>query len=105
MKLELNEVYETDCFVFIEALKDQSVDLVIADPPYNLHKADWDSFKSEEDFFSFTFKWIDAIIPKIKTTGSLFIFNTPYNSAYILQHLVQEKWSFGIGLHGIKEMD
>ncbi len=88
MKLELDQIYTADCFVFIEALKDLSVDLVVVDPPYNMHKAEWDTFQSHEDFLNFTYKWIDAIIPKIKSNGSIYIFNTPYNSAYILQHLV-----------------
>lgn len=94
MILKLDEIYVADCFVLIEALEDQSADLVIADPPYNLHKADWDTFSSQEDFLDFTYKWIDAVIPKIKYTGSLFIFNTPFNSAYILQHLVKREMVF-----------
>ncbi len=57
---------------------DASIDLVIADPPYNLGKDygnDSDK-KSQTEFLRWTEKWIDLILPKIKTTGSLYIFAT-----------------------------
>ncbi|PID83237.1 site-specific DNA-methyltransferase [Candidatus Campbellbacteria bacterium] len=83
-----------DCFDFIKNLKNESVDLVVVDPPYNMNKGDWDKFKSEKDFFNFTFKWLEEIIPKIKKNGSIYIFNTPYNSAFILNFLVNKKLNF-----------
>lgn len=86
--LEINKIYNLDCFKFLEKIDNNIVDLAVIDPPYNLRKAEWDNFKSEKEFFNFTFKWIDALIPKIKENGSLYIFNTPYNSAFILNYLV-----------------
>ncbi len=85
----MTEIYNLDVFDFLdEKVQDDSVDLIVTDPPYNLKKADWDTFKSEEEFLNWTFNWIDKSISKLKDNGSLYIFNTPYNSAYILQHLV-----------------
>jgi site-specific DNA-methyltransferase (adenine-specific) len=52
-----------------------------------MNKATWDHFNSETEFFQWTFSWLDLLIPKLKQTGSIYIFNTPYNSAFILQHL------------------
>ena len=86
--LKLNEIYNLDCIDFLSKIDDKSVNLAIIDPPYNLHKARWDTFKNEKEFFEFTFRWIDFLIPKLKENGSLYIFNTPYNSAFILSHLV-----------------
>jgi site-specific DNA-methyltransferase (adenine-specific) len=88
--LEPNKIYNMDCFEFLEKIDNGSVDLVVLDPPYNMNKCKWDKFASQEAFFYFTYKWIDAIIPKIKDTGSLYIFNTPFNSAYILQYLISK---------------
>lgn len=93
-KLEINKIYHLDCFEFLDKVTDNIVDLAIIDPPYNMHKADWDTFKSEKLFFDFTFKWIDALIPKLKDSASLYIFNTPYNSAYILAYLVKKGMIF-----------
>lgn len=88
--MTINDIYLADVFDFLESVEKESVDLAVIDPPYNMNKADWDSFKSLDEFLNFTYKWIDALIPTIKETGSLYIFNTPFNSAYILQHLVDK---------------
>ena len=74
---------------FLKQVKNSSVDLAVIDPPYNMGKADWDTFASHDDFMKFTKKWIDALIPKLKDTGSIYIFNTPFNCAFILQHLLK----------------
>ena len=79
-----------DAVKFLNSVEENSVDLAIKDPPYNMSKAGWDSFKSNKDFFDFTYKWIDALLPTLKKTASLYIFNTPFNSAYILQYLIEK---------------
>ena len=92
--LKINEIYNLDCFDFLNKIDDKSIDLAILDPPYNLHKAEWDTFKNEKSFFSFTFTWIDLLIPKLKDNGSLYIFITPYNSAFILKYLINKNLLF-----------
>lgn len=93
-KITPNKIYQMDCFKFLEQVDDGVVDLAVIDPPYNMRKADWDTFKSEKAFFDFTYSWIDALIPKLKENGSLYIFNTPYNSAFILQYLTSKGLNF-----------
>ena len=90
----LNKIIVSDCFDFIKETEDNCVDLALLDPPYFLNKGDWDTFSSKKVFFDFTFQWIDALLPKIKTGGSLYIFNTPYNSAFILKYLVEKGLTF-----------
>jgi len=107
---KINQIYNLDCFSFLNKVKNGIVDLAIIDPPYNLRKAKWDTFKSQKDFLNFTYRWIDALIPKLKANGSLYIFNTPYNSAFILTHLVKRglffqnwiTWDKRDGLGGAK---
>lgn len=79
-----------DCFEFLNQIDDKSTNLAVIDPPYNMNKEKWDSFTSQEAFFDFTYRWIDAIIPKLTDTSSFYIFNTPYNSAFILQYLINK---------------
>ncbi|MBN32845.1 MAG: site-specific DNA-methyltransferase [Dehalococcoidia bacterium] len=86
----INKIYKMDAVKFLNSVEENSVDLAIIDPPYNMSKAGWDSFKSNKDFFDFTYKWIDALLPTLKKTASLYIFNTPFNSAYILQYLIEK---------------
>ncbi len=78
-----------DVFDFLKEVKDKSVDLAIIDPPYNLGQGDWDTFKSHSEFMKFTTKYLDLVINKLKDNGSLYIFNTAFNSAFILSYLVE----------------
>ncbi len=88
--MKINSIYNEDVFSFLENVDIGSIDLAVIDPPYNMNKADWDTFNSQRDFLDFTYRWIDELIPLLKNTGSLYIFNTPFNSAYILQYLVNK---------------
>jgi len=92
--IKKNQIYHSNCLDFLKKIGDETIDLAVIDPPYNMHKADWDTFKSQKDFFDFTFEWINALLPKLKGNGSLYIFNTPYNSAFILSHLVRKGMIF-----------
>ena len=68
-------------------IPNNSIDLICVDPPYNLKKAEWDTFSSEDEFRDFTFKWIKQAGLKLRPGGGFYIFNTPRNSAYILGYL------------------
>ena len=92
---EVNKVHHLDVFDFLkQKVADNSIDLAVIDPPYNMKKADWDDFLSHSDFLDFTFSWIHALLPKLKQDSSLYIFNTPFNSAYIMQFLVEQNMKF-----------
>lgn len=92
--MEINKVYFSDVMEFIPQLGDNSIDLAIVDPPYNLNKGDWDKFVNEQAYFDFTFKWIDLLLPKLNSNGSLYMFNTAFNSAVILNYLRDKKIEF-----------
>lgn len=92
--LKTNQIYNLDCFDFLNKIDDNSINLAVIDPPYNMSKADWDTFKSHQAFLDFTYKWIDELLPKLKQDGSLYIFNTPFNSAFIMQYLVSKGMFF-----------
>ena len=93
-RVAANEIYQMDCFKFLKLVDDNTIDLAVIDPPYNMRKAHWDTFESEQAFFDFTYSWIDLLLPKLRTNSSLYIFNTPYNSAFILRHLVNKGLDF-----------
>jgi len=62
-----------DSLPWLKSLADQSVDLVIADPPYNLKKADWDIFESQEIYIEWSMQWIGEVARILKSTGSLYV--------------------------------
>ena len=71
-------LYNEDFLTGVSRIPDASVDLVIADPPYSLGKdyGNDSDLKAPADFLRWTQAWLDAVIPKIKDTGSLYIFTT-----------------------------
>ena len=66
-------LYQGDSFAWLKSLNDASVDLVFADPPYNIKKADWDSFESQEAYISWSIDWIREASRILKDSGSLYI--------------------------------
>ena len=90
----LNKLIASDCFSYLQKVDDNFADLIIIDPPYNLQKDDWDKFKDHQSFLEFTYRYIDLLVDKLKDSGSLYIFNTPYNAAFILRYLVEKDLYF-----------
>ena len=67
-----------DCIAGMRDLEDCSIDLIVADPPYNLGK-DYgnDSDKrSNVKFLDWTYEWIELANTKLKPTGSFYIFTS-----------------------------
>ncbi|MEM0513611.1 MULTISPECIES: DNA-methyltransferase [Lactobacillaceae] len=62
-----------DATKFLQTLPDKSVDLIIADPPYSIKKAEWDTFKSQNDYVEWSLLWIREASRVLKNTGSLYI--------------------------------
>ena len=104
-QFETNVVYNIDCIEGMKKLPDNSVDLIIADPPYNLSKGgDWkwdNSVKLDgmggnwnkvmqtwddytlESYFEFTRAWLTEAKRILKPTGSMWIFGTYHNTGII----------------------
>ncbi|NJP11907.1 MAG: site-specific DNA-methyltransferase [Leptolyngbyaceae cyanobacterium RU_5_1] len=62
-----------DSLVWLPTLPDASADLIIADPPYNLKKADWDTFASQDSYIDWSTQWIAEAARVLKPTGTLYI--------------------------------
>lgn len=72
------DLYNEDFLDGVNRIEDESVDLVVADPPYCLGKdyGNGSDKKKPDEFLRWTESWILAVIPKIKKTGGLYIFAT-----------------------------
>lgn len=101
----LNKVINGDCVSEMKKLPDSSVDLVIADPPYNLSKGnalkwdnsqklngmggnwnkvmvDWDNM-TFQDYWDFTQAWLIEVKRVLKPTGSIWVYGTYHNIGVI----------------------
>ncbi|HSD59499.1 MAG TPA: DNA methyltransferase, partial [Burkholderiales bacterium] len=82
-------LFNEDFFSGVERVRDASVDLVVADQPYGLGK-DYgnDSDRLSGDaYLSFSRRWIDAVIPKMKADASLYVFLTWQHSPEVFSYL------------------
>jgi len=70
---ENGQLWLGDCIQWLKTLPAESVDMVFADPPYNIKKADWDSFESQEAYIKFSMQWIEQAARVLKPTGTLFV--------------------------------
>ncbi len=66
-------LFTGDSLQWMKGIKDASVDLIFADPPYNIKKADWDKFESQEEYIRWSIQWIEEAARILKPTGSLYI--------------------------------
>jgi site-specific DNA-methyltransferase (adenine-specific) len=71
-----DSLHNEDFFAGVSRVADASVDLVIADPPYGLGKDygnDSDRL-SGQAYVEFSRRWVDALLPKLKPSASLYVF-------------------------------
>ena len=74
----IDQLFNEDALSGLDRIPDGSIDLILTDPPYGLGKDygnDSDKQASAE-YLAWTEKWITAALPKLKSTGSLYIFLT-----------------------------
>lgn len=67
------EIWVGDVTIWLQSIESESVDLVFADPPYNIKKAEWDSFESQQDYINWSLRWIEQAARVLKSTGTLYI--------------------------------
>ena len=93
--LPLNTILAGDCIEVMNGLPEASVDLIFADPPYNLqlrgdlHRPDnsqvdavddaWDQFASFEVYDRFTREWLAAARRLLKPTGAIWVIGSYHN--------------------------
>ena len=102
----LNTIINDDCISVMSKMEENSVDLIFADPPYNLQLGEaltrpdnthvngvyeeWDSFDSIADYDLYTRKWMKAARRVLKEDGAIWVIGSYHNIfrvGYILQDL------------------
>ncbi|MCY3555084.1 MAG: site-specific DNA-methyltransferase [Gemmatimonadetes bacterium] len=64
-------VFQSDCLETLSTLPDESVQLIICDPPYNISIADWDAY---ENYQSWALEWLTESCRVLRESGNLVIF-------------------------------
>src|ERR671918_30976 len=93
--LPMNQILHGDCIDILKSMPENSVDLIFADPPYNLQlrndlyrpnmtKVDavtdgWDRFDSFAEYDEFTLKWLSASRRVLNENGTIWVIGTYHN--------------------------
>lgn len=91
----INQILNGDCVEILKSISENSVDLVFADPPYNLQlqndlyrpnlskvdavNNDWDKFSSFEEYDQFTLDWLREAKRVLKDTGTIWVIGSYHN--------------------------
>ena len=85
----LGNLYQGDCLALLPKIPAESVDLVFADPPFNLGKdypSKMNDSRAEDDYLGWCREWTTECARILKPGGSFFLFNLP-------------RWNFALGSH------
>jgi len=93
--LPLNKILQGDCIELMNSLPEKSVDMIFADPPYNMQLSgelrrpddsrvdavddDWDQFESFKAYDRFTHEWLKAAKRLLKDNGTLWVIGSYHN--------------------------
>jgi len=87
-------IYNGNCLECLKDIADESIDLIFADPPYNIGKkfGDFlDNWKSDKDYAEWCYQWLELCIAKLKPNGSLYVMTStqamPYLDLWLREHL------------------
>ncbi|MCD4699979.1 MAG: site-specific DNA-methyltransferase [Phycisphaerae bacterium] len=103
-ELPLNQIIHGDSLDILTQLPEKSIDLIFADPPYNLQLSqalwrpnqtrvaavddDWDQFASFEAYDEFCYTWLRECKRILKPTGSIWVIGS-YHNIYRIGSIMQ----------------
>jgi modification methylase len=105
LTLPLNQILPGDCIEILKTLPENSVDLIFADPPYNLQLRNdlyrpnmtkvsavddgWDKFSDFKAYDEFTRLWLRACQRALKETGTIWVIGS-YHNIYRVGTIMQD---------------
>lgn len=92
---DLHKIIKGDALeVLKDKISDNSIDLIFADPPYNIGKnfnGLKDKWSKDEDYLKWCYQWLDLCIQKLKPTGSFYVMTStqfmPFFDIYLRDKL------------------
>jgi DNA modification methylase len=74
-----------DCLEFLKSLDDESVDLVIVDPPYfEIIKDDWDNqWKTEQEYLDWCMEWTTECFRVLKPGRCFYVWGTTKQDTFL----------------------
>ncbi len=105
MELPLDQIIQGNCIEILNSFPENSVDLIFADPPYNLQLQqelwrpnmtrvdavddEWDQFDGFAEYDAFTRAWLSACRRVLKDTGTIWVIGS-YHNIYRIGGIMQD---------------
>jgi len=113
LQTKLGKLYQGDCLQVLPKIESGTVDLVFADPPFNLKK-DYGKGISDDrvahDYLDWCGKWIDESVRTLKPGGAFFLYNLPAwniplgkllaDAGMLFRHWIAIDIKFGLPIQG-----
>lgn len=89
MEKYLNKIVQGDCLKVLKKIPDNSVDMVFADPPFNLEKkySFYTDSKEKTQYLDWCKWWMGEMVRVAKPTGTIFVHNIPRWLTYYSEYL------------------
>ncbi len=96
--IKINEIYNMDCIKGMKLIPDETIDLVVTDPPFAIdfkaRRSNYNRVQSRvlegyneirsEDYYEFTISWMREVFRILKPSGSMYVFSGWNNLKTIL---------------------
>lgn len=105
MEKYINKIIKGDCIELLKKIPDNSIDLIFADPPYNLQlngdlfrpnqskvsavNDEWDKFSSFNEYDDFTEKWLKECQRVLKKNGAIWVIGS-YHNIFRVGKIIQD---------------
>lgn len=91
----MNEIIHGDCIEVMKSIPDKSIDLVIADIPYNIGKDKrWDKWKKQSEYIDFIGKRFLECQRVLKDNGSFYWFHNDFQQMSLIQGWLNKNTDF-----------
>lgn len=94
-EITYNNIYNIDCIEGMKKIKNETVDIIICDPPYNIGKDFGNNSDKQEmtDYLKWCDLWINECIRIIKKNGTIYIYGFSEILAYIRTRInINVRW-------------
>ena len=91
MDLPINQIICGDCLEVMRELPEKSINLIVADPPYNIGKAKWDKIKNYIDWMGAVFLECQRVL---KDNGSFYWFHNDMMQIKDLMRWIEDNTQF-----------
>ena len=88
------KLYNGDCLEIMKDIPDETIDLVLIDPPYNIGKAKWDKWDTVGEYVEFMGKVFLEIQRVLKNNGSFYFFHNDFLQIVELQNFINKNTEF-----------